>query len=138
MQTAVIVLGLAALGGATLAGIRLSGTPRPPAWLALAHGLIAATGLVLLGNECLQYGIPMMAQIALGIFVLAALGGLAMFSGYHVRGLPLPVTFVLGHGLTAVDRQVQTVQDQVAAEPLGDTGEDEVLRVCGHHRVRLR
>ena len=102
MQTPIIVLGLAALGGATMAGIRLSGTPRPPTWLALAHGLIAAVGLVMLGNVWMQYGIPWMAQVSFGLFILAALGGAAMFFGYHLRGLPLPITFVLGHGLTAV------------------------------------
>src|SRR6476619_6777238 len=102
MQTPIIVLGLAALGGATMAGIRLSGTPRPPTWLALAHGLIAAVGLVMLGNVWMQSDIPWIAQVAFGLFILAALGGAAMFFGYHLRGLPLPITFVLGHGLTAV------------------------------------
>jgi len=102
MQTVLIVLGLAALGGATMAGIRLSGTPRPPTWLALGHGVIAAVGLVMLGNLWMSDGVPTLSQVAFGVFVLAALGGLAMFVGYHVPGKPLPVSFVLGHGVVAV------------------------------------
>jgi hypothetical protein len=102
MQTAMIVLGLAALGGATMAAIRLSGTPRPPTWLALAHGLIAAVGLILLGNVWMTDGVPWLAQVAFGVFILAALGGLTMFLGYHLRNRPLPILFVTGHGLVAV------------------------------------
>jgi hypothetical protein len=102
MQMALIVLGLAALGGVALAGIRLGGTPRPPTWLALVHGLIAATGLVLLGDAWMKYGIPLLAQVSFGIFVLAALGGAVMFFGYHLGNRALPVLFVLGHGLIAV------------------------------------
>ena len=48
VSTAEIVLGLAALGGLTLAVIRLSGTPRPPAWIALGHCAVASTSLALL------------------------------------------------------------------------------------------
>ena len=86
MQAAAIVLGLAAFGGLTLAGIRLSGTPRPPTWMALGHGGVAAVGLVLLISAAVSPGIPLLAQVALGIFVLAALGGAAIFLGFHMRG----------------------------------------------------
>ena len=102
MNTAAIVLGLAALGGATLAGIRLSGKPRPPTWLALVHGVVAATGLVLLAYEVYTYSVPVATQIALGILVLAAVGGLTLFLGFHMKERDLPIPLVLGHGLTAV------------------------------------
>jgi hypothetical protein len=49
MQVALIVLALAAVGGATLAAIRLRGAPWPPMWMALGHGGVAAFGVVLLG-----------------------------------------------------------------------------------------
>jgi len=102
MEWAAIVLGLAALGGLTLAGIRLSGTPRPPTWMALGHGTVAATGLVLLIYAAVSAGIPGLAQIALGVFVSAALGGAVMFIGFHLRGRALPIPLVIGHGLLAV------------------------------------
>ena len=102
MGTAAIVLGLAALGGLTLAGIRISGRPLPPTWMALGHGAVAATGLALLIYAAVTAGIPGLAQVALGVFVLAALGGAAMFLGFHMRGRALPIPLVLGHGFIAV------------------------------------
>ncbi len=102
MEVAAIVLGLAALGGLTLAAIRLSGTPRPPTWMALGHGAVAASGLVLLGYAAATSAIPQLAQIALGVLVLAALGGTTIFLGFHMRQRPLPIPFVIGHGLLAL------------------------------------
>jgi hypothetical protein len=46
--------------------------------------------------------IPQLAQIALGIFVLAALGGVTLFTMFHSKGRPLPIPFMLGHGLIAL------------------------------------
>ena len=97
-----IVLSLAALGGLTMVVIRLSGSPRPPTWLALGHGLIAAFGLGLLIYAGIETGLSQRAQIALGIFILAALGGFAIFSLFHLRELPLPIPLILGHGLLAL------------------------------------
>ncbi len=101
MQAAAIVLGLAALGGLTLATIRLLGTPRPPTWMALGHGAVAATGLGLLIYAAIDRGISSLAQIALGVIVLAALGGITIFLGFHMRQRPLPVPLVVGHGVIA-------------------------------------
>src|SRR4051812_8090128 len=102
MQWAAIVLVLAALGGATMAIIRLSGTPRPPLWMAIGHGLIAATGVILLAYAAATTGIPYLAQIALGLVILAALGGLTLFIGFDLQKKPLPIPLVLGHGLIAL------------------------------------
>jgi hypothetical protein len=102
MQTAAIVLGIAALGGLALAGIRVSGTPRPPTWMALGHGAVAASGLILLIYAAVQTGIPSLAQIALGVFIMAALGGAIIFVGFHLRERPLSIPLVIGHGLIAV------------------------------------
>jgi hypothetical protein len=107
VDTAAIVLGVAALGGLTLAGMRLSGRPRPPTWMALGHGAVAAAGLGLLIYAAVgTAGIPGLAQIALGVFVLAALGGAVLFFGFHLREQALPIPLVLGHGLVAVTAYV--------------------------------
>jgi hypothetical protein len=102
VEVAAVVLGLAALGGVMLAVSRLSGTPRPPTWMALGHGAVAAVGLGLLIYAAVSAGIPGLAQVALGIFILAALGGAGLFLGFHLRERPLPIPLVIGHGLTAV------------------------------------
>jgi hypothetical protein len=106
MNAAVIVLGLAALGGLTLAIIRLRGAPAPPTWLALVHGAVAATGVGLLANVYLTVGLELYAKIALVIFILAALGGLVLFLGFHLAGKALPIPLVIGHGLIAVSGYV--------------------------------
>src|SRR4051812_41625144 len=102
MQTVLIVLGLAALGGLTMAGIRLSGTPRPPTWLALGHGAIAATGLITLIYTAVTRPLSTVALAALGCFVLAAAGGVTIFTLFHLQAKPLPIPLVLGHGALAL------------------------------------
>ncbi len=101
MQAAVIVLLIAAIGGLTLAVIRLRGAPWPPLWMAIGHGVVAATGVGILVYQALTQEIPTLAQVSLGIFILAALGGLVLFLGFHMQRKPLPVPFVIGHGLIA-------------------------------------
>lgn len=102
MQTAAILLGLAALGGALIAGMRLTGTPRPPTWLAVGHGLIAASGVAALAYAAATQSLPTLALVALGVFVLAALGGITIFALFHLREKPLPIPLVLGHGVIAI------------------------------------
>ncbi len=58
MQTAVVILGIAALGGITLASMRFSGTLIPPTWMALGHGAVAATGLGFLIAAAVDPGVP--------------------------------------------------------------------------------
>lgn len=101
INVAAIILTLAALGGLLLAGIRLSGKPRPPTWMALGHGAVAVTGTGLLAYLTFTTGAPFLVQIALGIFLLAAVGGAAIFLGFHLQEKPLPIPLVLGHGLLA-------------------------------------
>jgi len=102
MDLATITLVIAAIGGVTMATIRLSGRPRPPTWLAIAHGALALFGVGLLAGWYAAYGLPPLARIALGVFLLAAIGGATLFGGFHLRGRPLPVALVLGHGLFAL------------------------------------
>jgi len=102
MNWAAIVLSLAALGGLTMLAIRLSGAPRPPTWLALGHGAIAATGVALLAYAAVDPGIPTLALVALGLFVLAAVGGVTIFAVFHLKQLALPIFTVVCHGLVAL------------------------------------
>ena len=102
MEAAAGVLVVAALGGVTLLIVRLRGTPRPPTWMAVGHGAVAATGLALLIYAAVESGLPGLAQVALAVLVLAALGGAGIFLVFHLRERALPIPLIVGHGLTAL------------------------------------
>ena len=102
LQTAAALFGAAALGGLLMAGMRVSGTPRPPTWLAMGHGLLAGAGLTLLIYAAATAGVPRTAQIAMVLFVIAAAGGAAMNLLYHWKLLPLPMPLLVLHALLAV------------------------------------
>ncbi len=90
------------MGGLMMGGIRASGTPRPPTWMALGHGGIAAAGLIALIYAAATGPLPTVALIALGCFVLSALGGFTLFGLFHLKAKPMPMPLVIGHGLIAV------------------------------------
>jgi hypothetical protein len=103
MVLAAILFSVAALIGMLMAGIRLRGAPHPPASLALVHGVFAVSGFGALGYAWMQSGsLPGLAEWAFGVFVLAALGGLTLLGAFHLRGRPLPVWMVIGHGAVAL------------------------------------
>lgn len=102
MQAALVLFALAAVGGATMAVIRWSGSPRPPDWLAMGHGLLAAAGLTLLIREAIVAGLPTLGNASLGLFVLAALGGAFVNLRYHAKQLALPKAWIAAHALLAV------------------------------------
>lgn len=102
MKTAAILFGLAALGGLTLAILRLSGTEIPPTWMAIGHGIVAVTALGTLIYAAAQHGLPSWGKGALTFFILAAAGGLFMFLNYHMADQPLPIPLVLLHGGLAI------------------------------------
>ena len=102
LRTAVVLLAISAVGGLTMAGIRFGGKPRPPTWLAMLHGFLSAAAVTLLAYAAFTVGIPMYAQWALILFVLAALGGVFMNLNYHWKLLPLPKWLVLVHAAIAV------------------------------------
>ena len=85
---ATILLAIAAVGGLAMALMRFTGTPRPPTWLAMLHGVLAASGLVLLINAAFTVGVPQMAQVALGLLILAALGGAYINLQFHWKTCP--------------------------------------------------
>ncbi len=102
LKVSAALFAIAALGGLLMFGMRMSGTPRPPSWLAMGHGLLAAGGLTLLAYAAVVAGVPLMAQIALALLLLAAVGGAAINLLYHTKLLPLPVPFMTVHALLAV------------------------------------
>lgn len=102
LQTATILLGLTAVGGLIMAFIRFSGAERPPSWLAMGHGLLAASGLTLLLYAGLTAGIPRMAWLAVALLVVAALGGAFINLAYHAKLQPIPKNMVIIHALLAV------------------------------------
>jgi len=101
MNTALVLFGVAALGGIVLAGIRLRGAELPPMRLAIVHGIIAAAGLVSLAVAVMHAQVPPSARYALIGFVVAALGGFFLFA-FHLRRKALPIPVVVIHGLVAV------------------------------------
>lgn len=101
MTTALILFGVAALGGLVMAAMRMGGRELPPMGLAIVHGLFAAAGLVTLILALVGSGFSTVATIALVGFIGAALGGFYLFS-LHLKKQALPIPYVLMHGLFAV------------------------------------
>ena len=100
LTVAVILFLVAALGGIIMALSIFRGT-FPRVGLAIAHGVLAATGLVLAllvaytrsATPALTYGVALL--------VLAALGGFFLLS-FHIRGKVHPRPAVVLHALVAV------------------------------------
>lgn len=101
MKTACVLLAVAALGGLTMAGLVFS-NKTPPAFLAMAHGLLAAAAVTLLLYAYLTIGLPQLAGWALVLFLLAAAGGAFLNLNYHWRNLALPKGLIVGHAGLAV------------------------------------
>lgn len=101
MTIAAILFAIAALGGVIMALIRFSGHPYPPMALAIIHGLFAAAGLIALIMVVFGGGMTLLPKIALVLFIGAAIGGFAMLSS-HLKSQPLPISYVVIHGLVAV------------------------------------
>ena len=100
MTIAAVLFAVAALGGITLATLHFRHKGLPLA-LALGHGLLAAAGLVILIVAVVGGSTGNLVIVSLALFVIAALGGFALFS-FHLRRQPLPTPVVLIHGLVAV------------------------------------
>lgn len=102
LKTATVLLAMTALGGIVMAVIRFAGADRPPSWLAMAHGLLAGSGLTLLLYAGFTAGLPTSVWAGIALLVLAALGGVVLNLMYHTKLLPLPKGIVIGHALVAV------------------------------------
>lgn len=100
---AAVLFAVAAGIGATMAVQLVRGGERPATGVALTHGAFAAVALVLYVVAVVSASSPPAAGWwAIGIFVVAALGGATLFLGYHLRGRTLPVPLVVVHGGVAV------------------------------------
>jgi hypothetical protein len=102
LKTAVVLFALTGAGGLLIAGIRFTGRPHPPSWLAMLHGLLAGGGLTLLLYAGFAAGMPSGAWWGLALLAAAALGGLVLNLGYHWKNLALPIWLVLVHAAVAV------------------------------------
>ena len=89
LKTATILFTLAAIGGLLMATIRFSTKHNPPAWLAMLHGLLAASGLTLLAYAVCTLPVSPLATLALVLFVLAATGGAVSIAG-PIASITLP------------------------------------------------
>jgi hypothetical protein len=101
MWLIVVLFAIAAVIGLTMAIAAFQGK-FPPVPSAVLHGLLAASALVLLLIAVLSQGFAGPAAWALGLFVIAALGGFTLAFGFHARKKPLPKGMVAGHALIAV------------------------------------
>jgi len=101
MRTAVVLLAVTAAGGLAMAGIRFAGKPHPPTWVAMGHGFIAGAAVTLLVYAYFTVGLPALAQFALVLFVLSAIGGVVLNLNYHWKQLPLPKGLMIVHALVA-------------------------------------
>jgi len=90
LQSASVLLILTAGGGVAMALQRLAKKSNPPNWLAMAHGLLAASGLTLLTYAAFTAGLPTSAVLGLGMLVTAAAGGVVMNLFYHLAGKLIP------------------------------------------------
>jgi hypothetical protein len=98
---AIALFAIAAVGGVAMALLHFRGRTPPRPALAAIHGVFAASGLIVLLLAVMQLGASGGAGIALGLFLVAALGGFALLT-FHLRGRALPSGLVAGHGLLAV------------------------------------
>jgi hypothetical protein len=102
MEAAAVFFALAAAGGVLMAVMLLRGAERPPAWIPMLHGLLVTIGLTLFVQEAVTIGVPPLAQLSLGLLLVAALGGAYLNLGFHQKGRPLPLMLVGGHMAVAV------------------------------------
>ena len=98
----IILFALAAVFGLYLASRVLRGE-LPPGAAAAIHGLLAASGLLILLYAAFVSGAPapQTVLIAAGLLVVAALGGFVMVS-FHLRRQVPPKGLAILHALLAV------------------------------------
>jgi hypothetical protein len=98
--TSIVLFLVAALAGLYMAA-RIFGGNLPPWAVVIIHGVLAASGLLVL-IYALFTG-PQAAAVVIGatLLVIAALGGFFMFS-FQLRKLPPPKAIVVVHALAAV------------------------------------
>lgn len=97
---ALVLFTITAIGGLVLASSVLKGNLAPWA-ISIVHALLGAAGLVILGIAALEAGAPSQIKIALGLLVVAALGGFFLASE-HLRQKVASKSVVIIHAVVAV------------------------------------
>ena len=92
-------LGVAALGGLTMAVLKFSDISIP-LWLAIGHGLLAMSGLEII-IVAVAEGMTGLPLAAMAVLIGAALVGIFLFSAYLSKK-ELPAYVIVGHALIAV------------------------------------
>lgn len=100
-RLSILLFAIAAVAGLTMAVMHFKKAAPPRPVLAVLHGLFAASGLVVLLLAVIKVGVQGTPAAALGLLVVAALGGFALLS-FHLRGRALPTGLLAGHALLAV------------------------------------
>ncbi len=100
LNLAVVLFAIAALGGLVLASAHFRGKEKPMP-VVILHGLLAASGLVLLLVPLLRGAAPESVKIPLILFLAAALGGFLLLA-FHLQKKKLPSAVVVVHGGIAV------------------------------------
>ena len=100
-KIAILLFAVAAVIGLSMAVAHFRGKTPPKLAVALLHGVFAACGLVVLLLGVMQVVMTGKPAIALGLFLVAALGGFTLLS-FHLRGRALPNGLIVGHAVIAV------------------------------------
>ncbi len=101
LVNSVWLFAVAAIIGVYMAVLHTRGRTPPPVAAAILHGLLAVSAVVVLLLGVMEIGLGATAHSwALGLFVVAALGGLYLVS-HHIRGKPLPGGVIVIHGMVA-------------------------------------
>lgn len=101
LLTALGLFAVAALGGVIMA-VRVFGGKMPPWGLSILHLAFGGAGLVTLFLALNAAPGDTLLMWALGLFVVAALGGLVLAYGFHLRNRAHPKGLVGLHALLAV------------------------------------
>ncbi|SES94342.1 hypothetical protein SAMN05216326_10779 [Nitrosomonas marina] len=97
---AIVIFAIAAIGGVFMATKVLSGQLAP--WpLSIVHALLGATGLIMLIMIVLEGSAAGAVTAALGLLVVAALGGFYLAS-LHMKQVVAPKNVVIIHAGVAV------------------------------------
>lgn len=97
---AIVIFAIAAVGGVFMATKVLSGKLAP--WpLSIVHALLGATGLIMLIMMMLEGAAAGAVTAALGLLVIAALGGFYLAS-FHMKSVVAPKNIVIIHAGVAV------------------------------------
>lgn len=99
-NVAVLLIAAAAIIGIYMAVQHFKGRTPPKAGIAILHGLLAVSGVIVLLLGVWEIGFGTAHTWALLLFGIAALGGLYLVS-HHMRQRPLPNSVIVIHGLVA-------------------------------------